>query len=152
MTKTMRKAYAEIDEILKYMPISYVEKVPMKFRRMFYDCKMDDYDVKIDPNKSLKEQKLIRETIVILAILKYNYWCNSEEEKKRLEQKFKENDIKSSELYDIAKLTSKKQDNIENSEIQSVPTKENTNNLPIKVENKSWFSKFISKIKSLFKR
>lgn len=39
---------------------------------------------RINVSKTLEEQNLRKSTIVILAILDMNYWCESEEEKKRL--------------------------------------------------------------------
>ena len=39
---------------------------------------------RINVSKTLEEQNLRKSTIVILAILDMNYWCESEEEKMRL--------------------------------------------------------------------
>lgn len=150
MTKVMRQAYAEVDEILKYMPKEYIDKVPMKFRKLFADCKLLDYEVYIDPDKSLSEQKVVYETLVIINILKYNFWCDSEEEKKEMLEKMKEFDRKEREKYDFSSLNRK------NKSIEEVLEKDVKNNareiLPVKVENTSWFSKILLKIKNIFKR
>ena len=42
---------------------------------------MVDYKPTIDVNTPLIQQNLKRETIVLLAILNINYWCENEEEK-----------------------------------------------------------------------
>lgn len=158
MTRTMRKAYTEVNEILKYIPNEYIEKIPLKFRRMFSDCILPDYKVNIDPNKSINEQKLVYETLVILAILKYNYWCESEEERQKIRVKLKENDEKTKQMYDISILMSKSnkanliKEDTKDIETLNVSKASKENILPVKVEKASWFAKIISKIKSIFKR
>ncbi|MBP3502142.1 MAG: hypothetical protein J6K42_01490 [Clostridia bacterium] len=74
-------AYAEIDEILNLLEDKYREKVPEKVRTFFKEEKMFDYKPTIDVNTPLIQQNLKRETIVLLAILNINYWCENEEEK-----------------------------------------------------------------------
>ena len=74
-------AYAEIDEILNLLEDKYREKVPEKVRNFFKEEKMFDYKPTIDVNTPLIQQNLKRETIVLLAILNINYWCENEEEK-----------------------------------------------------------------------
>lgn len=74
-------AYAEIDEILNLLEDKYREKVPEKVRAFFKEEKMPDYTPSIDVNIPLIQQNLKRETIVLLAILNINYWCENEEEK-----------------------------------------------------------------------
>ena len=95
-------AYAEIDEILNLLEDKYREKVPEKVRTFFKEEKMVDYKPTIDVNTPLIQQNLKRETIVLLAILNINYWCENEEErqfflnelakneeeKKRIEEKY----------------------------------------------------------------
>jgi hypothetical protein len=154
MTKVMRQAYAEVDEVLKYLPKSYVEKVPIKFRKLFSECKLQDYDVKIYPDKSLEAQKFVRETVILLAILKYNFWCESDEEKKRVGEIFKENSRKATEKYDISKLNKKIETLIqENNFIDTIDSKMvNDDLLPVKVEKTSWFAKILDKLKNIFKK
>lgn len=74
-------AYAEIDEILNLLEDKYRDKVPEKVRAFFKEEKMVDYKPTIDVNTPLIQQNLKRETIVLLAILNINYWCENEEEK-----------------------------------------------------------------------
>ncbi len=151
MTKIMHKAYAEVYEILKYMPKEYIEKIPMKFMRMFEDCSLTDYNILIEPNKSLQEQQITYEAKVVMAILKYNYWLDSDGKQKMMER-LKQNDLKNKEQYDLSNLNQKfkpktLEDNIKNDmQISS------ENYLPTKVENVSWFKKLINKIKNLLKK
>lgn len=77
-------AYTEVDTILSLMDEKYINKIPKNLRGIFKEEKSFDYKPNIDPKKSLNEQNLQRETLVILAILSLNYWCESEEEKQKL--------------------------------------------------------------------
>ena len=153
MTKVMQKAYTEVDEILKYLPQEYVEKVPQKFRRMFHDFKIENYDIDIDPNKPISEQNVIYETRVILAILKYHYWCKSDEEKKQIEEILRKNEKKNKDVYDISNLMVKKEQKAV-TEVEKIDTtqKVSQSNLPIVAPKTSWFSRLIDKIKKLLKK
>lgn len=90
----MNKAYAEIDEILQLLQSDYVEKVPLKLREFFSKEKDEEYNVNINPNIPLEEQKLLPETISILALLKLDYWCESKMAKQELLELFNNNEIK----------------------------------------------------------
>lgn len=92
--KNNKIAYAEVDTILSLMDKKYVNRIPEKLRKIFKEDKKSDYTINIDVNKSLNEQNLQRETMVILAMLCVNYWCDSEEEKQELIKAYSENEKK----------------------------------------------------------
>ena len=87
-------AYTEVDTILSLMDEKYINKIPKNLRGIFKEEKSFDYKPNIDPKKSLNEQNFQRETLVILAILSLNYWCESEEEKQKLIKAYSENEKK----------------------------------------------------------
>ena len=91
-------AYAEIDEILNLLEDDYRERVPKKVRDFFKEEKMKDYHPEIDIEKPLIEQNLKRETMVLLAILNLNYWCENEEEKQRFLNELDKNEEEKKEL------------------------------------------------------
>ena len=150
MTNVMRKAYTEIDEVLKFFPKSYIDKIPEKFLKTFKDLKLENYKTNIDFSKSLAEQKLLRETVVLLAILQYNFWCDTEEEKLELQKKFQQNEANKKDKYDISALNNRVK-SIEKTKIEE-NTQVISSNLPTKIEKESLFSKIITKIKGLFKK
>lgn len=155
MTKTMRKAYTEVDEILKYMPNEYVKKVPSKFLELFHKARLEEYHVHIDPDKAIYEQNLIYETFVILTILKLNCWCDSEEEKNRIMKQIEENQKKNQDRYDISKLYQKNEKAVFTKEMMNDNTLQgstNANQLPMIKEKASWLSKLWRKIRNLFKK
>ena len=110
-------AYAEIDEILNLLEDEYRESVPEKVRDFFREERMPNYTPKIEIEKPLTEQKLKRETMVLLAILYINYWCDNDEEKQRFIDEMAKNEKEKRELeekYNPDKLFNNrtKEDNV----------------------------------------
>jgi len=141
-------AYAEVDEILNYIDENYVGRIPQKIREFFKEEKNKEYKPIIDVNKSLEEQNLRRSTIVILAILNMNYWCDSEEEKKEIIQSWAENEEKAE-----AELREKyNPDNIFNKKKELQEEKQEIITDLIQYKEPNIFKKILNKIKGLFKR
>lgn len=119
-------AYAEIDEILNLLEDDYREKVPKKVRDFFKEEKMKDYHPEIDIEKPLIEQNLKRETMVLLAILNLNYWCENEKEKQRFLNELDKNEEEKKELeekYNPDNLFKKKQDESTENNLQIIEYK-----------------------------
>lgn len=137
-------AYAEIDEILNLLEDDYREMVPKKVRDFFKEEKMKDYHPEIDIEKPLIEQNLKRETMVLLAILNLNYWCENEEEKQSFLNELNKNEKEKNELeekYNPDNLFKKKQD-------ESIQ-----NNLQIiEYKKPNFIQRLLTKIKKFFKR
>ena len=137
-------AYAEIDEILNLLEDDYREMVPKKVRDFFKEEKMKDYHPEIDIEKPLIEQNLKRETMVLLAILNLNYWCENEEEKQSFLNELNKNEEGKNELeekYNPDNLFKKKQD-------ESIQ-----NNLQIiEYKKPNFIQRLLTKIKKFFKR
>ena len=77
------QAYTEVNCLLKYMPFSYINRLPEKLLTLIENQSDDFYYIEIDPGKGLTEQGLSKKAKDILAVLKYNYW-STEFEKKQL--------------------------------------------------------------------
>ena len=143
-------AYAEVDEILNLLEDEYANKIPEKVRNFFKEEKMQDYKPEINVEIPLTEQNLKRETMVILAILNLNYWCESEEEKEEFRKGLAENEKEKKELeekYNPDNLfKNKKYNNIEN-------TEETTENVSlVEYKKPSLLKKILEKITGFFKR
>ncbi len=93
----IKMAYSEVDIILGQMEEEYVNKVPIELRKLFKEQKRRDYLPEIRADIPLADQKLMRKTIAILAMLNLNYWCEDEKEKQELIQMYAENDRKREE-------------------------------------------------------
>lgn len=150
MENNLLKAYAEVDKILSFMEIRYVEKIPKKMREMFKNEKLQGYEPNIDKNIPLEEQKLARKTLAILAMLNLNYWCENEEEKQELIMAYSHNDKKRNkeirERYNPDNIFKNRNKEKEMEQI----TEEITEIVEYKKEN--FIQKLLNKIKRLFKR
>ncbi len=138
-------AYAEVDEILKLLETEYRERVPEKVRNFFKEERMPNYNPKIEVDKPLTKQNLKRETMVLLAILNINYWCDSEEEKQKFLDEMAKNEKEKSELeekYNPDNLFKSKNDNITASQNVSI----------VEYKKQNLFNKILEKITKLFKR
>lgn len=150
MGNNLLKAYSEVDKILSFMEIRYVEKVPKKMREMFKNEKLQDYEPNIDKNIPLEEQQLERKTLAILAMLNLNYWCENEEEKEELIRAYSNNDKKRNEelreKYNPDNIFKNKN---KEREVEQI-TEEITAIAEYKKEN--FIKKLLNKIKRLFTR
>ncbi len=150
MENDILKAYAEVDKILSYMEIKYVEKIPKKMKELFKSEKLQGYEPKIDKDLPLDQQNLQRKTLAILTLLNLNYWCESQEEKQELIKAYSENDKKREkemrEKYNPDNIFKK---NNAAKEMEKV-----TEDVILLVEYKeeSFIKKLLNKIKRLFKR
>lgn len=145
MKNRTRIAYAEINEILKFIEKEYVERIPNKVRSFFENERDKEHKITINLNESLLLQGLERETFVLLAILNLNYWCDSEDEKEEFIKELEKNElIKKEEIkikYNPENLfKNKKELDISTEETSLVQYKEGL------------IKKIINKLKKLFKR
>lgn len=147
MENDLFKAYAEVDTILSLMESKYVEKIPLKMREMFKNEKLDGYNPEIDTTIPLDNQNVMRKTIIILAMLNLNYWCENEEEKQKLIKIYADNDIKREE-----ELREKyNPDNIFKNR-QKTEQIETTSTALIEYQEENFLKRIIKKVMSLFKR
>lgn len=143
------RAYTEVNCLLEYLPESYIEKIPKKLIKLIKTQSNNQYNLKIDVNKSLLEQNFSQKSKDLIAVIKYNYW-STDEEKKQLKNMFYENENKYQkellEKYnpnDIFKKNETKIDIIENQEehnLQLIEYKENI------------FIRFLNKIRNIFRK
>ena len=147
MENNLLKAYAEVNEILSLMDNKYIEKIPVKMRKIFENERQKDYNPEIKVNIPLDEQNLQRKTFAILAMLNLNYWCEDEEEKQKLIQVYTENDkIREEELrekYNPDNIFKKKDTNEQT---------ENNNVALIEYREENFIKRILKMIINLFKK
>lgn len=85
------KAYTEVNCLLKYLPQSYIDKLPKKLIELMQKQSNEQYNINIDTNKSLLEQGFSKKTKDLIAVIKYNYW-STDEEKQQLKKIFYDNE------------------------------------------------------------
>lgn len=79
MENELSKAYSEVYEILKYIPLEQYNKVPKEVINVFKTKRDKSYKVKINPALPLESQNLQRKTLILLSVLNLDYWCQEEE-------------------------------------------------------------------------
>ena len=148
MENELLKAYAEVDEILNLLEDEYVEKIPEKVRNFFKEERYEEYKPQIKVDIPLTKQNLKRETMVLLAILNLNYWCENEEEKQEFLNELAQNEKEKKELeekYNPDNLFKNKQQNINDETIQA-------GNELVVYKKTNFITKLLNKIKQLFKK
>ena len=141
-------AYSEVYEILNLLDKEYKEKVPEKVRTFFEEERLKDYKPEIDTDTPLIDQNLKRETIVLLAILNLNYWCDTPEEKQEILDELSNNEKEKKEL-----LEKYNPDNLFKKRPEEKQEFAHTEELSV-VEYKkpNFIQKLLSKIARLFKK
>lgn len=100
-------AYTEVANILKYLEKEYREKIPKEIIEYINENSLE-YSMCFDEKGDFKLSQLADE---ILCYLNLEYWC-TEKEKKELIEKYKNNEEKLSEIYNVNKIFEKKKQNI----------------------------------------
>ena len=74
-------AYTEVYEILCYMPINYIKKLPVELLNLFEQNRNKDYKYCVNTEKKINEQDMLVETKSILAVLYRDFWATPEKKK-----------------------------------------------------------------------
>ena len=149
ISKTYRKAMTEVIHYLKGIRQEDIDKIPKSFIKYLNDNSDKEYECTFDYNKPIKELNsvLLEETKSILGIIALQYWCENEDEKKKLMGKFNENDKKHQEYL-------KEKYNFDNMFKNVKEENSNDTNLLIDKEDikkkNNIFTKILNKIKSVF--
>lgn len=94
MTNENRRTFCDIEIILNALPEEDRNKVPLKLRKFISENKLEDYESNIRIGIPIEKQDVHPDTQTFLGMLYLNYWCKDEEEKKRLTQRFTNNESK----------------------------------------------------------
>lgn len=140
MNDVYAKAYTELYEILKNISEKDLNKIPKEVLNMLEEKRDKEYNFKLEENIEFENQKLLRETKILLAILYRDYWA-TKEEKEKITQKWKNDIIKNEEENKI------KYNELFKNKKQPIIDEENENNLPIEPKKEKLFEKIICFIK-----
>ena len=143
LKKEHKEACVEVLEVLKHMDLKYVEKVPKKLREFFERNASKEYEFHLDNRIPFEEQKLKETTINILAMINYNYWCEDEEHKRYLLNKYNQNEIR----YQEELIQKYSRDNLfkKDNDVFS-------SNIPQKYKEVKWYSWILNYIKRIFNK
>lgn len=143
------RAYIEVLEILKYVPIEDYNKIPKEQIKLFEKYATTDSTFIYNPSKTLDENKVSKITKGIIAILYRDYWATDEQREKiitwqNLERQRIEN--KQRELYNPDNIFRNQDKNY------SIDIVENNQELSlIKTDNIKWYKRICKLIKNFFR-
>ena len=151
-TNTNEKiVYSEVYGILKTLKEEDVRKIPNKLYNIIKNERLDTYNPVYDSSIPLSKQKLKRESFAMLVLLYLNYWCESEEEKEKLNKLLKLNSEKKHqkmrEMYsseNIFKNIDAVKENVDEKMAEEIVNHEELNIVEYKKE--SIFKKILNKI------
>ena len=146
ISDSTRKAYTEVDNFIELLDEYHKNKIPKKLREFFKNEKEEKYIKNIYRNIPIKEQNLLQETVSLIAFLNLQYWCDDEEERKRLRKIYTENEktaMKQMRLkYDI--------NNIFKERRKEVIEEETKDNVAMIRYRDSLIQRIVNKIKKIF--
>ena len=109
MERAYEEAFTEVEDVLKLMPIDLVSRIPAQLRQTISENKATNYKIVI--KEPLEEQKLKKETIVILGLI-YRDFLASPEEREKLQIKDSEElrkiEQQMKEQYDVENVFNNK--------------------------------------------
>jgi len=146
---------AQVYCVLQYMPDEMLIKIPSQIQSNIASIKSNTYHFEYDTTKELDEQDLLEETKDMLAAIYLTYICDKSRKEEVLES-CKQNDaindvaFQEKDVYNVFD-NHNEQENIKKIEsIEDLDSFDETTDIVEVKENA--FTKFINKIKNLFKK
>ena len=99
MNKLNARAYSEVYQIIQLLDNDLRSKLTDEIVLFFMENRDLEYEPYFNKYEDLENQKLLNETINVLAFLKLKYWCTTDEEKIFLKQ-LEENDVEQTDDYE----------------------------------------------------
>lgn len=153
MKKTQYKEYTEVLAILNSMEEEYLERVPQELITFLDNNKDENYKFEVDFSVPLKEQKINLKSLALLAMININYWCKTEDEKKRLIEIYSENENKKREQnrnqYNLSNFRNNKSNEIINT--SEVVNMGNEHTVALVEKKEKIYTKIWNIIKSAFR-
>lgn len=152
MTDTYKATLCDIDLILEELDEKTRNKIPVKMRNFIHENKSQNYISDINVKIPLENQKLRNETKAFLAMLYWNYWCATQEEKDEFKAQLNQNEInyqkELQEKYSVDNLFKKTKEEI----VEDTEVKEAVKETAMIEYKESIFRKILNKIFSFFRR
>ena len=154
MVITTKEMYSEVYGVIKALGKEYIKKLPNTVLKVIIENREENYNPKYNMSISLKEQDVNRKTLAMIALLHYNYWCDTEEDRQKLKTILENNEEKRQremkEKYSNDKIFNnrniKKEENIDQIEVKNEVLLDSN----IVEYKQSFFSKIVDKIKKWF--
>ncbi len=148
MNNSYAQAYCEILEILKYLPINQINKIPKEIINFFKENKDKNYSFTFNPKEDLNKQNISRETNVIIVSLYKDYFA-TEIQKEKINKILINNEIdyqnELREKYNPKNL-------FEDKKVNKNTEQKLESNLTVINSKKTLFEKILDKIKVFLKK
>lgn len=141
-------ALAEVDTILSYTDKSILEKIPNSFKQFVKANKQKGYELSIESNVPLKQQKISKETKLILALLYRDYICDKDERKKLIEIENKQKEIIEKQKHDKFDIVFKNKNQKVNKIEKNTNFEEEKQLVEVTTKDK-WYKTIMNKLKEL---
>lgn len=135
------RAYSEVHSFINTLGMEYIEKIPNKIYNTIKDNRDKEYNPVFKKEQTLKEGLLSHEALCLLSALNLQYWCNDNEEKNLLKQKYIENTKKEQEKYSYDNLFKNKSKIVENISNEQEHTEMIKYKESIFLRIKNWFKR-----------
>ena len=135
------RAYSEVYSFINTLGMEYIEKIPNKIYNTIKDNRDKEYNPVFKKEQTLKEGLLSHEALCLLSALNLQYWCNDNEEKNLLKQKYIENTKKEQEKYSYDNLFKNKSKIVENISNEQEHTEMIKYKESIFLRIKNWFKR-----------
>lgn len=146
MTYETKQAYSEVCAVLENMPNEYISKIPKKIIKLFETERLTNYEPNINKSNPLDKNKLSKKTMVIIAMLNYQYWCPNKKVKDDLYKTYLSNNDKYQR--EIEKKYSV--DNLFKNKNNITQVYNEGENVAMVEYKESVFKRIINKIKNIF--
>ena len=139
------KAFSEVYDIINHLEEKLYNRIPIKFIEKIRDNKSNTYKPQIDYSININEQKLLKDTRIILSLIYRDYICSDEKE-----QELNNNDIKELKKSENEKLKQYRVDNLFKKKNKNIVVEEKKE-LELVEYKENILLKIIKKIKNILK-
>ena len=144
--ETLHLAYCEVITILSYLPSEYWNKIPKEKRDFYFENMNKEYKYKYDISKPFDEQKIMKETKIILGKLFKRYLATDEEKK----------NIMKEEQVEIQRIEEEKRkkynpDDLFKKNLKNTVINNQEINLPVEIKEDNILKKIFNYIKNYIK-
>ena len=155
MVITTKEMYSEVYGILQALGEKYINKLPKTVLKVITESKEENYNPEYSMSIPLKEQGINRKSLAMIALFHYNYWCETEEERKKFKNMLETNEEKHQkemqEKYSNDKIfnnaTTKIEEETISEKVDRFVEVSNQSTANIVEYKQSFFNKIIDKIK-----
>lgn len=100
MSKITADTYSEVYSMLNALGESFIKRIPEEKYQEIIERKNNDYNPKYHIDDFEDDEMITTEARSMIALYHIKYWCDSEEERKSIQEILEKNEQKLNEKYD----------------------------------------------------